>query len=189
MMQPSIIGSPAGAVSPPHAGLFGRLLRLALGALLLASIAGFYLRGSASFALSAAGVVVGLALLGLLTHRLLVRAAGRTGAWTRSCVALAPLVLVYLLGIGGGPIFGRGEGQLGALTFLGLSLVAAALTADPGCELLALPNLLSRRPVRAACLLFSPLDALERRLAARRAGRHGAAPFESGRRPEETRKR
>jgi hypothetical protein len=73
--------------------------------------------------------------------------------------------------MGGGLIFGAGEGQLGALTFLGTSLVIAGLRGDPGCEIMAVPNALSGSKTHLACLVFSPVDRVERALVGARRGR------------------
>ena len=57
-----------------------------------------------------------------------------------------------------------GQPQLAAVTFLGISLVVAGVRAAPGCELMAIPGLLFGKHTELACLIFSPLDKLERRL-------------------------
>jgi hypothetical protein len=50
-----------------------------------------------------------------------------------------------------------------ALIFYGTSLLVAAARGYAGCEVLAIPNWLLRRDDQVGCLIFSPLDALERR--------------------------
>lgn len=148
-------------------GLVGRTLRVATGLLLLSSIAGVYRNGSAEFVLCSAAVGVGLLVVYILLHVLVRRVANNPSTvvrpWLGAVLALVPLILVYALGAGGGVIFGAGEGQLGALTFLGVSLVLAGLRADSGCEVLALPNALAGKRSHLACLVFSPIDRLERR--------------------------
>jgi hypothetical protein len=47
---------------------------------------------------------------------------------------------------------------------MGLSLVVAGARAVPGCELMAIPGVLFRNDTELACLVFSPLDRLERKL-------------------------
>jgi hypothetical protein len=143
-------------------GPVGRALRVALGVLLLASIATFYVSGSGQFVLASAAVGVGLIIVYIGLRAVVGRRAG-VGPWLGSVIALVPLVSVYVLGAGGGVIFGAGEGQLGALTFLGVSLILAGLRADSGCEVMALPNALSGKRSDLACLVFSPVDRLERR--------------------------
>jgi hypothetical protein len=45
-----------------------------------------------------------------------------------------------------------------------LSLVIAGVGAVPGCELTAIPGLIFRKHSELACPIFSPVDALERKL-------------------------
>lgn len=143
------------------AGPVGRVLRIAAGLLLLSRVAGFYLNGTGPFVLRSAAAAAVLVLVYILVHRLLPARSLGVGPWFGALAALAPLVLVYVLGMGGGPIFGAGEGQLAVLSFLGVSLVLAGLRGDTGCEVMALPNALTRRETHLACLVFSPIDRLE----------------------------
>jgi hypothetical protein len=64
--------------------------------------------------------------------------------------------------------FGQGEGALAVITFLGISLVVAGVRAAAGCEVMAIPSLLFRKHSELACLIFSPLDSLERKLRRKR---------------------
>jgi hypothetical protein len=66
------------------------------------------------------------------------------------------------------PILGHGQGQLAAVTFLGVSLVVAGVCAAPGCELMAIPGVFFGKHTELACLIFSPLDKLERKLRSKR---------------------
>jgi hypothetical protein len=54
--------------------------------------------------------------------------------------------------------------QVGILAFYGLSLLAAAVRGDRGCEVMSLPTLVLRQRSHLPCLLFSPLDWLEERI-------------------------
>jgi hypothetical protein len=54
-----------------------------------------------------------------------------------------------------------------ALLFYGGSMLLAAVRGYAGCEVLAVSNWLLRRDDQVGCLVFSPLDQLERRLLAR----------------------
>jgi hypothetical protein len=72
--------------------------------------------------------------------------------------AVVPLGLLVALYVAGGP------GSLAAVTFLGVSLVVAGMSAAPGCELMAIPGILFGKHTELACLIFSPLDWLERKL-------------------------
>jgi hypothetical protein len=57
-----------------------------------------------------------------------------------------------------------GSGQLAVVTFLAISLVVAGVRAATGCELMAIPGVFFRKDTELACLVFSPLDKLERKL-------------------------
>jgi hypothetical protein len=53
--------------------------------------------------------------------------------------------------------------QDAALVFYGTSMLLAALRGYAGCEVLAMPNWLLRRDDQVGCLLFAPVDHLDRR--------------------------
>ena len=55
----------------------------------------------------------------------------------------------------------------GAALFVGTTLIVAAWLAQPGCELSVLSNAILRRDDQIGCFVFTPIDELERRLAAR----------------------
>ena len=74
------------------------------------------------------------------------------------------LVALYVAGAYRLPIFGHGKGQLAAVAFLGISLVVAGVRAVSGCEVMAIPGLLFGKHTELGCLIFSPLDSLERKL-------------------------
>jgi hypothetical protein len=130
--------------------------------------ASFYVNGSAQFVWRSAAVGAALVAFYMLLHRLVSTRPAGFGPWLGPIIALVPLVLVYVLGVGGGPIWGAGEGQLGALTFIGLSLVVAGLRGDRGCEVMAIPNALTGKNSHLACLLFSPVDRWEQRSSSNR---------------------
>jgi hypothetical protein len=100
----------------------------------------------------------------LLVHLLIARYFPTINPWVGAIIANVPAGLVFVLGLPGGWIFGRGEGFLGSALYVGVSLLLAALRADPGCEVMTLPAVVFRKHTNLACLLFSPIDAIERRL-------------------------
>jgi hypothetical protein len=104
------------------------------------------------------GLIVLYSLLHIAASRHIVRSS--LGA----VVAAGLLVALYVFGVHGSLIFGHGEGALTVITFLGISLVIAGVRAAPGCEVMAIPSLLFRKHTELACLIFSPLDNLERKL-------------------------
>jgi hypothetical protein len=88
----------------------------------------------------------------------------RFSSCSGAVIGLALLVALYVAGGSRSPIFGHGQGQLAAVAFLGISLVVAGVRAVPGCELMAIPGAFFRNDTELACLIFSPLDSLERKL-------------------------
>lgn len=152
-----------------RAGPAGRMLRIAVGVLLLVSIAGFYVKGSLPFVLRSAFATVALFVIYVLIHRFIaILPAAARRRWLVSILALVPVVVIYVLGMGSGAIFGAGIGQLAAFTFLGISLVLAGVRGDLGCEVMTVPNLLSGRDSEIQCLVFTSVDRIEKRLADRR---------------------
>lgn len=147
----------------------GRILRLLLGLALIATVGPLYLRISPGMVAVTLLLVAGLISAYTLLHVLVSRTRWAPRGVAGTVLALALLVGLYLAGAPGAMIFGRGEGELASLTFLGFSLVVAGLRADPGCEVMSIPAALFRTHTELACLVFSPLDALERKVRNRRA--------------------
>src|SRR5437588_11503515 len=111
-----------------------------------------------------------LGLLGAYSviHILISRRIITFGPFLGAIVANGLLVALYFAGASGLPILGHGKGQLAAVAFLGVSLVVAGVRAAPGCELMAIPGILFGKHTELACLIFSPLDKLERQLRSKR---------------------
>ena len=76
--------------------------------------------------------------------------------WLGAFLAILPVFVVFLLG--------GGLGQVGALSFLAVSLLLAAARADAGCEVMSIPSLVFGRRTHLMCLLFSPLDWVEEKV-------------------------
>ncbi|MCI0606703.1 hypothetical protein L0156_27270, partial [bacterium] len=144
--------------------LIGRTFRAILGVLLIVSIAQFFLRGNWRFNLLSIGVAIGLLVVYVIANFVVSNYLRHISSWMGAFIAMVPLILVYILGTGEGLIFGHGEGQMGALTFLGASLLFAGWRGDSGCEVMSIPNALFGRTTRLACLFFSPIDWLERKI-------------------------
>jgi hypothetical protein len=144
-------------------GWIGRTLRIVIGIFLVASVALVYLRGDWQLTLISVGIAVMLTLFYGLVHFVLVNYMTHVSPWLGAILAIAPLILIYILGSGNAPIFGHGRGQLGTALFLGLSLLLAGLRGDLGCEVMAIPNVWFRKPTHLACLFFSPIDWLEQK--------------------------
>jgi len=147
----------------------GRALRILVGLVLLVEVVPVYFHVDARLALGALLLMLALLVVYCLLHVVVSRRLVAFGPSPGAVVGLGILVALYLVGGPGAPLLGRGEGQLAAGTFLGLSLVVAGVRADPGCEVMALPNALLRTHAELACLVFSPLDRLERKWRKKRA--------------------
>lgn len=141
----------------------GRGLRFVLGVLLLVDVLPAYLEVGRGAAL--AGLLVVVLLIGVYgAWQYLVNRLPPMNPWLGALLAVGLLVVVVVLGAPGGVLLGRGEGELGVVTFLAASLIAAAVRGDPGCEVLAIPGLLFRKRAQLRCLLFSVTDRIEDRL-------------------------
>jgi len=139
-----------------RAGSVGRVLRLLLGVVFLTSVAPFFIQAALAQIAAAVALTVGLLLAYLVLYVLLVRRPGRLHGWPGTVLAVGPAVAVYLAA--GGP------GQVAGVGFIGVSLLVAGGRGDAGCEVVAIPAALLGGHARIPCLLFSPIDALERRL-------------------------
>jgi len=141
----------------------GRALRILIGLALIAYVTPVFFRVPRRFT-----VEVFLLLLGLIALFSLLHIASQRilslGSSLGAVVATGLLVALYVAGTHGSLIFGHGEGALAVITFLGISLMIAGVRATPGCEVMAIPSLLFQKPTELACLIFSPLDSLERKL-------------------------
>jgi len=168
-MNPDTHEAQASSQPPRKAPPVGRALRLLVGLLLIVEVAPVYFHVDTRVAFGALLLMLGLLIVYSLLHIVVSRRLVALGSGPGALVGLGILIVLYLAGGLGGPFLGRGEGRLAAFTFLGVSLVVAAVRADPGCEVMALPNTFLREPAELACLFFSPLDALERKWRNKRA--------------------
>ncbi len=139
----------------PAAAPASRFLRFLLGAALLSWIVPPVLAASPANQLRVWAVVAGLTLLYGLVHWLVGRSLTWLHPWLGAVIAVGPVTIVALAG---------SIPSAAAILYIGLSLVLIAIRGEPGCEVLAIPAAISRRPTHLACLLFSPLDWIERRL-------------------------
>ena len=146
----------------------GRALRILLGLVLMVYVAPVYFRVPVRVAAGSLLLMLGLIGVYSLIHIVVSRRIIAFGPCLGAAVAAGLLVTLYVAGASGLPILGHGKGQLAAATFLGISLVVAGLRAAPGCEVMAIPGLLFGKHTELACLIFSPLDRLERKLRSKR---------------------
>jgi len=153
---------------PRRAPPVGRALRVLLGLVLMVYVAPVYFRVPVRLAVGSLLLMLGLIGVYSLIHIVVSRRVVAFGPCLGAVVAVGLLVALYVAGAPGSVIIGRGEGKLAAVTFLGVSLVVAGVRAVPGCELMAIPGLLFGKHTELACLIFSPLDRLERKLRSKR---------------------
>lgn len=142
----------------------GRLLRLLLGVILIADLIPIYSRFRAPFLFMTALLFVAILVVYSLIHVLTLRRVLGLNSWLGTAVTLALLIAVYLVGGRGGFLLGKGEGRLAAGTFLGISLLLAAIRGDAGCELMSIPSAVFKKRCRLPCIAFSPVDRIEQKL-------------------------
>ena len=168
-MNAANLDSPASSQRSRKAPPVGRALRIALGLVLMIRVVPIYFHVDARLAVGALLLMLALLIVYSLLHVVVSRRLVGFGPGLGAVVGLGILVAVYLAGSPGAPLLGRGEGQLAAGTFLGASLIVAGIRADPGCEVMAIPGVLFGKHTELACLVFSPLDWLERKWQSKRA--------------------
>lgn len=145
------------------AGPVGRALRLVIGISVLILAAPVWLEAGWRYGLASLALMGGLLLLYVAAHWIVTRYLRDLNRWLGALLALTPVVLVWYLGQGGGPLFGQGEGGTAAITFVAISMLVDFARADVGCEVMALPGLLFRDRTHLPCIALSPIDAWERR--------------------------
>jgi hypothetical protein len=151
-------------VTPRQAPPVGRVLRILLGLVLIVYVTPVYFQVPLRVAAGSLLLMLGLIGVYSLIHIFVSRRIVSFAPCLEAVVAAGLLIAVYVAGASRLPILGGGKGQLAAATFLGISLVVAGVRAVPGCEVMAIPGVLFRQHTELACLIFSPLDSLERKL-------------------------
>ncbi len=153
---------------PRQAPPVGRVLRIVLGLVLIAYVAPVYFQVPVRVTVGSLLLVLGLIGVYSLIHMVVSRRIVDFGPFLGAIVGNGLLIVLYFAGGSGLPFFGHGKGQLAAVTFFGVSLVVAGVRAAGGCEVMAIPGLLFGKHTELACLIFSPLDRLERKLRSKR---------------------
>jgi hypothetical protein len=153
---------------PRHAPPVGRALRILLGLVLMIYVAPVYFRVPVRVGVGSLVLILGLVGIYSLIHIVVSQRIVAFGPCLGAVVASGLLLALYLAGASRLPILGRGKGQLAAVTFLGISLVVAGVRGVPGCEVMAIPGVFFGKHTELACLIFSPLDRLERKLRSKR---------------------
>jgi len=161
--------SQASLQQPRQAQPVGCVLRVLLGLVLIVYVTPVYFQVPARVAVGSLLLILGLIGVYSLIHIGISRRIIGFSPCLGAAVAWGLPVALYVAGASGSPILGRGKGQLAAVTFLGISLMVAGVRAVAGCEVMAIPALLFGKHTELACLIFSPIDRLERKLRSKRA--------------------
>jgi len=145
---------------PRRARPIGRVLRFLMAGFLIAIVAPNYLASSWQFNLKIVAAIGALTILYTAMHLLMSKYVLRLNRWLGAVLAITPAVLFFVLG---GVI-----GQIGAVSYIGGSLFIDSINGDSGCEVMALPGILSGERTHLACLVFTPLDWIEEKLTFKR---------------------
>ncbi len=136
----------------------GRTVRLLMGGLLTIHVPVSHLIGAPpSLTIQVAGVVFGLFVFYALVHVLISRFVPTINPWLGAFLAVTPVLLVFLMG--GLPV------RHGVVLFIGVSLLFTGIRGDGGCEVMTLPGMMLGRRTHLVCIVLSPLDWLEEKLA------------------------
>jgi hypothetical protein len=133
------------------ARIIGRLLRFLLGLFFLTEVVPVYQDVTPEGALIRVIWALGLLLFYILLHQIILKFTPNFNRIIGAILAFGPFLVVFFIGYGG-------PAATGALTFLAVTLIVAAIRADPGCEVMSIPALFSKKHTHLACLLFSPID-------------------------------
>lgn len=142
-----------------QARVFGRVLRLIIGVLLLYSVTPIYQSAGSAF-LTATAITIALILVFYTAlHFVVSRYFSGINKWFGALIAVTPVVLVYL--------FVDPAGATSVEIYVGASLLVMAVRGDGGCEVMAFPALLIGEFTHLVCIAFSPIDWVEERIAMR----------------------
>ena len=135
----------------------GRAVRLLMGGLLTIHVPVSHLLGASPLlTVQVAGVVFGLFVFYTGVHLLISKFVPTINPWVGAVLAVAPVVLVFLMG--GLPV------RHGVVLFLGVSLLFTGIRSDGGCEVMTLPGMLLGKRTHLVCIVLSPLDWVEEKL-------------------------
>jgi len=129
----------------------GRILRFAFGVFFVTEVWPVYAAVTAEGAIIRLSWAFGLLLFYLLLHYLILKFTPKINRIIGAILAFGPLLAVFFIGYGG-------PAATGALTYLALALLTAAIRGDGGCEVMSVPAVFTGRHTNLACLLFSPID-------------------------------
>ena len=145
----------------PRAGRVGRSARLVLGVVLVVIALPVYFDAGREYVTASLGLTVGLVAFYAVLHLVISRYMAPLNGLLGSIFAVSPVVMVWYLGQGGGPLFGQGEGGTAAITFLAVSFLVDFVRGNAGCEVMALPGLIFGYRTHLPCVLLCGIDHAE----------------------------
>ena len=135
----------------------GRILRFALGIFFITEIIPVYIAVDSEGIFIRLSWALGLILFYFILHYIILNFALKINSLNGAILAFAPFLAVFAFGYGV-------PAATGALTFLAVSLIIAAIRSDSGCEVMSIPSAFTGKHTHLCCLLFSPIDWLENKL-------------------------
>ncbi len=145
---------------PRRARPVGRVLRFLMAGFMIAMVVPHYLAASWQSNLKIVAAIGALTILYTAMHLIISKYFPQLNRWLGAVLAITPAVLFFVLG--------GGIGQMGAITYIGGSLIVDSINGDSGCEVMALPAIFTGERTHLACILFSPLDWIEKKLSLER---------------------
>jgi len=142
-------------VTMNRTGWVGRILRLLLGIFFITEVYPVYRDVTLEGSLIRLGWTLALIIFYVLVHIYVTKYLPNINKITGAILAIGPFLAVFFIGYGGPP-------ATGALTFIALSLIIAAIRADSGCEVMSIPTLILGKHTHLCCIIFSPIDSIEK---------------------------
>ncbi len=141
------------------ARIVGRTLRLVLGIALVWMTYAVMRTEDAAFNLRVVAAVAGLTAFYTVMHFVISKYVSGLNPWFGAFLAVGPVILVYVLG---GPV-----GRVASVAYIGVSLLLQGIRSDGGCEVMSIPAILFGKRTHLVCIVFSPIDWVEERIAGR----------------------
>ena len=133
-----------------------RICRLLTGlSLVLITVTNFRQRDP-QWIVSTIGVAAALVPFYALVHYLVGAYLPRLNRWLGAALAVTPVGLLFFLG--------PSWATVGAVLFVGVSLLLTAIAGDPGCEVMSISGRFLRQRTHLACIAFTPLDWVEEKI-------------------------
>jgi len=131
----------------------GRLIRLLMGVALLA-VVGQYLPSMAAHHWRVfLTALIAITVFYFAMHFTIQYYFPNINRWFGAVLANVPAGFLIFANLG--------AISLAALAYVGISLLLDAVRADAGCEVMALPGLVTKKRTHLVCLALSPIDAAE----------------------------